>query len=96
MYSSICSFVRKRGNFTVLVVAPRFLARLIQQPESLPFGKDVWKDACIVIPDVETGEKYRNIFTGEVVSTVSYKDAVILYLSEIFANFPVALMERIA
>lgn len=93
---TICSFVRKRGNFTVLVVAPRFLARLIQQPESLPFGKDVWKDACIVIPDVETGEKYRNIFTGEVVSTVSYKDAVILYLSEIFANFPVALMERIA
>ncbi len=92
---NVCSFMRKLGNSMLLVAVPRFSTRLIQQPESLPLGKDVWKDSCIIIPGAETGEKYRNIFTGEVVSTVSYKDAVILYLSEIFANFPVALLEQI-
>ena len=93
---NVCSFVRKLGNSMLLIVVPRFFTRLTQQPDALPLGKDEWKDSCIMIPVAETGEKYRNIFTGEVVSTVSYNDAVILYLSEIFANFPAALLERIA
>ncbi len=93
---NVCAFARKFGNSTVLVVAPRFFTRLMQQPESLPFGTDVWKDSFIMVPAGETGEKYRNIFTGEVVTTANYKDATILYLSEIFTHFPVALMERFA
>ena len=92
---NVCSFVRKFGNSTVRVVAPRFITRLTQQPESLPFGKEVWKDSVIIIPHEETEKKYRNIFTGEVVTTVSYKESTILYLSEIFAHFPVALLEKI-
>ncbi|MFN3531736.1 MAG: malto-oligosyltrehalose synthase, partial [Candidatus Brocadia sp.] len=92
----VCTFMRKFENSAALIVAPRFFTRLIPQPESLPFGKDVWKDSFIVLPNEETEIKYRNIFTGEVVTTVSYKDSTILYLSEIFAHFPVALMERIA
>lgn len=92
---NVCSFVRQFGNSMALVVAPRFFTRLIQQPESLPFGKEVWKDSVIIVPHEETEKKYRNIFTGEIVTTVSYKDATILYLSEIFAHFPVALLEKI-
>ncbi|MDQ1272690.1 MAG: (1-_4)-alpha-D-glucan 1-alpha-D-glucosylmutase [Planctomycetota bacterium] len=94
--TNVCSFVRKFRNSTVLVFVPRFITRLIQQPESLPFGKDVWKDSFIIVPHEETEEKYRNIFTGEVVTTIRHKETTILYLSEIFAHFPVALMERIA
>ncbi|GIK12442.1 MAG: malto-oligosyltrehalose synthase [Candidatus Brocadia sp. AMX2] len=92
---NVCSFVRQFGNSMALVVAPRFFTRLIQQPERLPFGKEVWKDSVIIVPHEETEKKYRNIFTGEIVATVSYKDATILYLSEIFAHFPVALLEKI-
>lgn len=92
--TNVCSFVRKFGNSMLLVAAPRFFTRLIQQPESLPFGKEVWKDSVIIVPHEETDKKYRNIFTGEVVTAVSHKDATILYLSEIFAHFPVALMEK--
>ena len=94
--TNVCSFVRKFRNSTVLVFVPRFITRLIQQPESLPFGKDVWKDSFIIVPHEETEEKYQNIFTGEVVTTIRHKETTILYLSEIFAHFPVALMERIA
>ncbi len=93
--TNVCSFVRKFGNSTVLVVAPRFITRLIQQPENLPFGKEVWKDSVIIVPHEETEKKYRNIFTGEVVTTIPHKEATILYLSEIFTHFPVALMEKI-
>ncbi len=39
---------------------------------------------------------YRNIFTGEDVVAICHKESAILYLSEIFTHFPVALMERIA
>lgn len=92
---NVCAFARKTGSSTALVVAPRFITRLMQQPESLPFGKDVWKDSFIMIPDEESGRKYRNIFTGEVVTTIRHKESTILYLSEIFTHFPVALMERI-
>ncbi|MCF6154377.1 MAG: malto-oligosyltrehalose synthase [Candidatus Brocadia sp.] len=92
---NVCSFVRRFGNLAALVVTPRLITRLIQQPESLPFGKEVWKDSVIIVPHEETDKKYRNIFTGEVVTTVSYTDATILYLPEIFAHFPVALLERI-
>ncbi|MFH1702566.1 MAG: hypothetical protein ABIB41_03905, partial [Nitrospirota bacterium] len=62
---------------------------------SLPFGEEVWKDSFVVVPYAEEGIKYRNVFTGEIVMTKKYNEAIILSLSEIFTNFPVALMERL-
>ena len=92
--NNVCAFARRIGNSTVLVVAPRFFAGLMQQ-EDLPFGKEVWKDSFIVVPFDTPGVRYQNIFTGETLTAVSYKGATVLYLSEIIANFPVALMEKI-
>ena len=77
-----------------LVVAPRFFTRLIQ-PDGLPLGKDTWKDTVIVIPYEESGRRYRNIFTGETVTTMRHNESTVLCVSEILAHFPVALMERI-
>ncbi len=93
---NVCSFARKSGGSLFLVAVPRFLTKLIPQPDGLPLGKDLWKDSFLILPDEETGKKYRNIFTGEVVAAIHHKEATILYLSEIFTHFPVALMERIA
>jgi len=92
---TICSFARKSGDSIVLVVAPRFFTRLIQQPEWLPLGKDVWKDSLVVIPFEEAGMRYRNIFTGETVTTMRHNESTVLCVSEILAHFPVALLERI-
>lgn len=93
---NVCTFIRRLGNSIVLVVVPRFLTKLIEKTEALPFGKEVWRDSFIVVPFEEIEGKYRNIFTGEIVSVASYKGTTALFLSEIFMNFPVALMERIA
>ena len=93
--NNVCSFSRKSGDSIVLVVAPRFFTRLIQQPESLPLGKDVWQDSFVVLPIEEAGMKYRNIFTGETVAIVKHTESTVLYVAEILAHFPVALLERI-
>lgn len=93
--ANVCSFVRKLEHSLLLIVVPRFFTRLIPQANSLPLGKDVWKDSFLIAPYEETGKKYRNIFTGEVVTPARYKESTILYLSEIFTHFPVALLEQI-
>jgi (1->4)-alpha-D-glucan 1-alpha-D-glucosylmutase len=61
----VCAFARQKQGKVVLVIVPRFLTRLIQSLEDLPFGKNVWGDSGIVIPDEIAGDKFRNIFTGE-------------------------------
>ncbi len=93
--NNVCTFLRRVGNSLAMVVVPRFFTKLIQQPETSPFGKEIWEDSFIVIPFEETGGKYRNVFTGETVTVVSHKGATVLFLYEVFANFPAALMEKV-
>ncbi|OGW47150.1 MAG: malto-oligosyltrehalose synthase [Nitrospirae bacterium RBG_13_41_22] len=93
--NNICAFLRRIGNVRAIVVIPRFLTKLISENDGLPFGK-IWQDTFIVIPFADIGAKYRNVFTGEIISIESHKGAIALFLSDIFMNFPVALMENIS
>ncbi|MEW6417659.1 MAG: malto-oligosyltrehalose synthase [Nitrospirota bacterium] len=90
-----CAFIRRIGNNRVIIVTPRFFTRLMSRPDDLPFGEHVWSDTFIVVPVAEPGAKYNNIFTGEVLTAREYRDATALHLSEVFSNFPVAMLERI-
>jgi (1->4)-alpha-D-glucan 1-alpha-D-glucosylmutase len=90
----ICAFARQRQEKVVLVIVPRFLTRLIQGLEELPLGKNVWGDSGIVMPDEIVGDKFRNIFTGEGLQMIRKDEQRVLALSQIFAHFPVAMLER--
>jgi len=90
----ICAFARQRQEKVVLVIVPRFLTRLIQGLDDLPLGKNVWADSGIVIPDEIVGDKFRNVFTRESLQTIQKDTQRLLALSEIFAHFPVAMLER--
>ncbi|HJW85885.1 MAG TPA: malto-oligosyltrehalose synthase [Candidatus Brocadiaceae bacterium] len=90
----ICAFARRLGTATLVVVAPRFFSRLIQKQDELPVGKTVWADTFLSVPFEAAGVSYRNIFTGEKVSSWKYGDTTAFSVSEILANFPVALMEK--
>jgi (1->4)-alpha-D-glucan 1-alpha-D-glucosylmutase len=90
----ICAFARKSETATLVVVAPRFFSRLIQKQDELPVGKTVWADMFLSVPFEAAGVSYRNIFTGEIVSSWKYGDATAFSVSEILANFPVALIEK--
>jgi (1->4)-alpha-D-glucan 1-alpha-D-glucosylmutase len=91
---NVCVFARRTGSACALVIAPRFFTRLAQ-PEDMPFGASTWEDTAIVMAFDETGKRYRNIFTDEIITTKDYTGATIIYLSEVFTNFPVAFLERI-
>ncbi|MEW6410019.1 MAG: malto-oligosyltrehalose synthase [Nitrospirota bacterium] len=93
--NNVCAFARRFGNTRVIVVVPRFFTKLTPLPDSLPLGKEIWRDSFIVIPLGDVGARYHNIFTGEIVTAVNHKGAIALYLSDVFANFPVALIEGI-
>ncbi|MEW6001870.1 MAG: malto-oligosyltrehalose synthase [Nitrospirota bacterium] len=92
---NVCTFARKWMNRMALVTVPRFFTRLMKQQGDQPFGEETWKETFIVVPFEETDSGFRNIFTGELVKISRYKEATGFYLSEIFINFPVALLERV-
>jgi hypothetical protein len=57
-------------------------------------GKTAWTDTFLSVPFEAAGASYRNVFTGEIVSSWKYGDAIAFFVSEILADFPVALMEK--
>ena len=65
----------------MLVAVPRLTTRLTK-PGRFPLG-EVWRDTALPLPG-----RWRNIFTGEVAEGDS------LPLREVFARFPVAVMEK--
>jgi (1->4)-alpha-D-glucan 1-alpha-D-glucosylmutase len=92
---NVCAFERSLDLDAVVVVAPRFFTRLTGATDGLPLGSEVWGDTRIVTPFEAPGTRYRNIFTGEIVSSLSDDDGSVLNLADVLANFPVALLERI-
>ncbi|MGZ5466201.1 MAG: malto-oligosyltrehalose synthase [Thermoanaerobaculia bacterium] len=62
-----------------LVVVPRLTASLVKPP-SLPLG-EVWGEHALNIPG-----RWRNVFTDEAIAS--------LELRNVFASFPVAILER--
>lgn len=88
----ICAFARQGQGEVVLVIVPRFVARLTQMHE-MPLGTEVWGDSSVGIPSEIVAERFRNIFTGERVDAPERDGKNRLILGQIFANFPVAVLE---
>jgi len=90
----ICAFARQKEERVVLTVVPRFLSHLGRGVDEMPLGREVWGDSSIVIPDEIDGDEFKNILTGEVLKKIEGEGQGTLSLGEVFAHFPVALLER--
>jgi len=90
----ICAFARQREERVVLTVVPRFLSHLGRGVDAMPLGREVWGDSSIVIPSEIDGDEFKNILTGEVLKKIEGEGQGTLPLGEVFAHFPVALLER--
>ena len=53
-------------------------------------------DATLLLPAAHAGRRYRDVFTGTAHSVALYSGAPGLPLASLLADFPVALLERIA
>ena len=79
------AFMRHKGEHTAITLVPRFLTGLVQ-PGTLPFGKDVWGDTALVLPDGAQAT-WKNWITDE---PVEIGDSPLL--GDLFKHFPVALI----
>jgi (1->4)-alpha-D-glucan 1-alpha-D-glucosylmutase len=91
----VCAFARRGLGKVVLIIVPRFVTRLIKSMDELPLGSEVWRNSWILLPDEAPGSNFQNIFTGETVSAVEREGKVVLALDQVFANFPVAMLEKL-
>ncbi|MGZ3494332.1 MAG: malto-oligosyltrehalose synthase, partial [Thermodesulfobacteriota bacterium] len=90
----VCAFARQGGGKVVLVIVPRFMAHLTQVDET-PLGRKVWGESSITMPGEIVAERFSNIFTGEMVDITGRNGQKRLMLDQVFANFPVAMLEAI-
>ncbi len=88
----VCAFARRGERKVVLVIVPRFLAHLSKVDET-PLGWEVWGDSSITMPSEIVEKRFNNIFTGERVDVTGPDGQNRLMLGEVFANFPVAMLE---
>ncbi|MFQ5780062.1 MAG: malto-oligosyltrehalose synthase, partial [Nitrospiria bacterium] len=91
----LCAFARVHGEKTVITVVPRFVAGLVSDAKTLPYGKAIWGDTALSLPPGEAVSPYHNLFTGERVSPIVVKGQPVLLLAQLFDTFPVALLERV-
>lgn len=92
----VVAFARTLDGAAVMTLVPRLVTRLTGGTEQPPVGEEVWKDTWLALPDDVPGARYRNLYTGAVL-TVAERDGVpALPVSEALGCFPVALLERVA
>ncbi|MCL4371438.1 MAG: malto-oligosyltrehalose synthase, partial [Chloroflexi bacterium] len=91
----LVAFARRKGHRTVVVAVPRLVALLTRGEEIAPLGEKVWGDGRLVLSGTEPPGDYRNVLTGETIRSEPLPEGGQgLPLSQVFATFPVALLER--
>jgi (1->4)-alpha-D-glucan 1-alpha-D-glucosylmutase len=92
----VCAFTRLYQDEAAMTVVPRLVADLMQQGEGFPVRSEVWGDTLVRVPSWRQGGQYRNVLTGEVLTSSEAVGNQVLRVGEILSDCPVALLERIA
>lgn len=87
----LVAFARAHDGVHLLSAAPRLLGSLLGETAEYPLG-EIWKDTRLKLPE-EAGARFRNRLTGELVHVERLQGEAWLYAGDVFANFPVALLE---
>lgn len=80
----LCAFARSHEGQTLLVLAPRLYARLLDYQPGLPLG-EVWDDTRVELP--AGCEQLRNVLTGE-----RYEATESLELAQVLKHFPLGVL----
>jgi (1->4)-alpha-D-glucan 1-alpha-D-glucosylmutase len=88
-------FVRADDNAAFLTVVPRLTVALTGQRLVPPLGEAIWDDTSLTIPGGTPGEAWRNLLTGETLTTAGPDGRATLAMADVFRILPVALLERL-
>ncbi|MGH7255229.1 MAG: malto-oligosyltrehalose synthase, partial [Nitrospirales bacterium] len=93
----LCAFARLRNEQAFVVVVPRLVAGLLAPSVAPPVGEEVWRDTWVTAPSWRTGSPYRNVVTGETLSSTTVDgERQGLRVADVLRDCPVALLERLA
>ncbi|MDF0650626.1 MAG: malto-oligosyltrehalose synthase [Nitrospira sp.] len=90
-----CAFARLHLERALVTVVPRLVVSLTGDAMTSPVGSDVWEDTYVTVPSWRPHSPYRNLFTGEGLSTQTVGDRQMLPMADVLREFPVALLERL-
>jgi (1->4)-alpha-D-glucan 1-alpha-D-glucosylmutase len=82
----VVAFARKSATATLLVIAPRLVAGLLQDADLPPIGCQIWDDTTVALASCECRKKYRNVLTGKILEV-----GATISVSDVLAEFPVAI-----
>ena len=91
----LCAFARLHGEQAVVTVVPRLVVPLTGDAMRPPVGFDVWGDTYVTVPSWRPKSSYRNLFTGERLSSRTVGDRQTLPVAEVLCDYPVTLLERV-
>ncbi|SES94535.1 maltooligosyl trehalose synthase [Nitrosomonas marina] len=89
----ICAFARCHEGETIIAVAAREFVPLVTEENDLPIGGSIWHDTFVELPANQSEiQTYRNVFTGERVTSTRIDDQFFLSAAEVFSSFSVGLL----
>jgi (1->4)-alpha-D-glucan 1-alpha-D-glucosylmutase len=91
----LCAFARLHGEQAMVTVVPRLVASLTRDAMTPPVGSDVWEETYVTVPSWRPKSSYRNLFTGERLSSSTVGDRQMLPMAQVLREYPVALLERV-
>jgi (1->4)-alpha-D-glucan 1-alpha-D-glucosylmutase len=86
------AFARHAGDADAVVAVPRLVARLTPDPDRPPLGAEAWSDTRLPLAGLDPSLRWRNLFTGEVLTPEVRDGQPSLAAADIFADFPIALL----
>lgn len=87
----LVAFARRDESGTLLVAAPRLVARLVTDNQPLPIGPDTWGESRILLPPEVRAAAYRHVITGEWCEPVA-PDRATVAVAAALRTSPVALL----
>ncbi|AMV37237.1 malto-oligosyltrehalose synthase [Planctomyces sp. SH-PL62] len=89
--ASLFAFHRGLDGASAIVVVPRLTTRLSFDGLT-PLGAPAWGETVVRLPAEAAGRRYRDAFTGALVSAEDLEGTAVIPAAVLFADFPVALL----
>lgn len=90
----IISFARQKGAAWALTATPRWIAQA-GWPANIGKWGTLWENTVIVLPE-DAPRQWRNVLTGEVLDVSLDGKCPVLPAGNVFARFPVALLDAVS
>lgn len=89
------AFARIHEDRAVVVVVPRLLTGVIEDPTELPVGERVWGNTTVTMPSWKDESPYRNVLTRDQLATAPDDGRQMIAAADILKDCPVALLDRL-